>query len=196
MGTITEIDTLRTTATGTDGREACSFKWYAARTQMNCERKVEKRFQQFASETYVPTQEEVHQWSDRKKKVQRLVIPMVIFVKINSKEVARVHASRDSQFYGFISTDRAGRFPAEIPNKDIETLKFMLGVSENPVTFEQERMEAGDNVTIVRGALKGMKGNIQQLKDGNVYLIVDMGLLGLVKTIVDPSDCKKLLDEE
>ena len=73
METATELNALKSPANGTDDCEACSLCWYAARTRMNCERKVERRFQrdQLATETYLPIQEEIHQWSDRKKKVLR-----------------------------------------------------------------------------------------------------------------------------
>jgi len=37
METATELNTLESPANGTDDREARSFRWYAARTQMNCE---------------------------------------------------------------------------------------------------------------------------------------------------------------
>jgi transcription antitermination factor NusG len=193
METIPENNTVHSPVNGTDDREARSFHWYAARTQMNCERKVEKRFQQFASETYLPTQEEIHQWSDRKKKVQRMVIPMILFVKINKEEAQKVHARKDNQFYGFVSTDRSGRIPAEISNNDIQTLKYMLGASDKPIIFEQNQIDVGDEVEIVRGALKGVRGMLKCAHDGTAYLIVDMGLLGYIKTEIGINDCMKIV---
>lgn len=37
-------------------------------------------------EYYVPIQTEVHQWSDRKKRIDRVVLPMVIFVRFAQDE--------------------------------------------------------------------------------------------------------------
>jgi hypothetical protein len=64
-----------------------------------------------------------------------MVIPMILFVKINKEEAQKVHARKDTQFYGFVSTDRSGRIPAEISNNDIQTLKYMLGASDKPIIF-------------------------------------------------------------
>jgi hypothetical protein len=64
MKTIAEIDTLEPPVDGTDDREARSFRWYAARTQMNCERKAVNVIKDVISDSYIPVQEEIHQWSD------------------------------------------------------------------------------------------------------------------------------------
>jgi transcription antitermination factor NusG len=187
-----EIDTLDTPVIVTDEREARHFCWYAARTQMNCERKVENRFQQIASETYLPTQEEIHQWSDRKKKVRRLVIPMVLFVKINRNEVSRVHVNKDNQFYGFITTDRAGRIPAEIPDKDIEKLRFMLSQSDSSVEISDIPYAAGDPVRVVRGPLRGLEGKIVKVNDRKGALIVPLNCLGSAMVSIDLVNVERL----
>jgi transcription antitermination factor NusG len=159
---------------------------------MNCERKVENRFQQIASETYLPTQEEIHQWSDRKKKVRRLVIPMVLFVKINRNEVSRVHVNKDNQFYGFITTDRAGRIPAEIPDKDIEKLRFMLSQSDSSVEISDIPYAAGDPVRVVRGPLRGLEGKIVKVNDRKGALIVPLNCLGSAMVSIDLVNVERL----
>ncbi|MCS2958413.1 hypothetical protein NXX53_17930 [Bacteroides salyersiae] len=37
---------------------------------MNCEKKTATQLGKAGYETYIPTQQEIHQWSDRKKKSQ------------------------------------------------------------------------------------------------------------------------------
>ena len=189
METLTNRNAVESPAHVTDDREAHSLHWYAARTQMNCEHKVERRFQDTASEVYLPTQVEVHQWSDRKKKVLRKVIPMILFVKIKRTEALKLQFQRDSQFYGFITKEKAGHIPAEIPDDDIEMLRYMLKEAKYPVTNTCQDIKVGNTVQIARGALKGIEGVVQVLNNGTVYLIVDMGLLGFVQTEIDPSDC-------
>jgi hypothetical protein len=66
---------------GTNDREAYPKRWIAALVQVNCEKKTATRLGKVGYETYIPTQQEVHQWSDRKKKVDRLFMPMAVFVR-------------------------------------------------------------------------------------------------------------------
>jgi transcription antitermination factor NusG len=174
-----EINTMKSPANGTDDREARSFCWYAARTQMNCERKAEKEFKGIAIETYLPTQEEIHQWSDRKKKVQRMVIPMVLFVKMNSADANNVH--RTPYFYGFIGNNRHDTKPAPIPDKDIETLRFMLLHSDSPVSIETMPIKLGDKVRVIRGQLQGLEGNILSMTKSHSEIVINLNILGCAK---------------
>jgi transcription antitermination factor NusG len=120
---------------------------------------------------------------------------MILFVRVNSKDITKFLGRKDNQFYGFISIDRLGRIPAKIPDKDINTLKYMLGATDKSVIFEQQVIGVGDSVKIVRGVFKGLIGNIQTMKDGTVYLVVDMDKLGFVKAEINLSDCSKIEED-
>jgi transcription antitermination factor NusG len=176
METATEHNTLKSPANGTDDSEARFFRWYAARTQMNCERKAEKEFRNIAKETYLPIQEEIHQWSDRKKKVQRIVIPMILFVKMHCNDVKNIHHT--AHFYGFIGSDRRNTRPVPIPEKDIETLRFMLEKSATKVHIEPIPPKLGDRIKVVRGPLAGLEGNIYTCSEGHSYVAVTLDILG------------------
>jgi transcription antitermination factor NusG len=190
METAIELNTLESPANGTDDREARSFRWYAARTQMNCERKAEKEFRNIAKETYLPIQEEIHQWSDRKKKVQRLVIPMIIFVKMHCDDVKNINHA--AHVYGFIGSDRHNTQPASIPDKDIETLRYMLGQSTSPVSIEPLPIILGDKVLINRGNLKGLEGYVMAYSKGSAYICIKLDLLGCAKVSISLSDITKI----
>jgi transcription antitermination factor NusG len=186
-----EINTMKSPANGTDDREARSFCWYAARTQMNCERKAEKEFKGIAIETYLPTQEEIHIWSDRKKKIQRVVIPMILFVKMDSKDAMNIH--RTPHFYGFIGNDRHNTRLAPIPDKDIDILRFMLGQSDTKVSIEQMPIKLGDKVRVVRGCLQGLEGNVLHCSDVESYLYVRLDILDCgAKVKIRSADITKL----
>ena len=68
------------TVNGTDDREARSKRWVAALVQVRSEKAVGKKLESLGIENWVPTQMEIHQWSDRKKKIERVVIPMIVFI--------------------------------------------------------------------------------------------------------------------
>ena len=73
---------------GTSDREAHPKYWTAVLVQMRTEQKVSTKLNKLGITNYVPTQTEIHQWSDRKKKIERIVIPMVVFVYVD-KEIEK-----------------------------------------------------------------------------------------------------------
>ena len=135
----------------TTDREAHPKRWIAALVQMCMEKKVGERLTKLGIENYVPTQTEIRQWSDRKKKVERVVIPMVVFVHTDEKteRSLRMHS-----FIRKILTYPGQTAAAVIPNDQIDRLKFMLRQSDSPVEMMEQRLQVGDKVQIVRGALQ------------------------------------------
>lgn len=141
----------------TTDREAHPERWVAALVQMCTEKKVGNRLTKLGIENYVPTQTEIHQWSDRKKKIERVVIPMVVFVRANE---ATERTLRMQSFIRKILTYPGQVAAAVIPDDQIDRLKFMLKQADSPVEMMPENLRVGDRVRIVRGALKGLEGEL------------------------------------
>jgi len=55
--------------------------WYVAYTYPNAEKRVQQRVEESGKEAFLPTQEVVRQWSDRKKKLNMPLFPNYVFVK-------------------------------------------------------------------------------------------------------------------
>ena len=131
---------------GTNDREACPKRWIAVLVQVNCEKKTATRLGKVGYETYIPTQQEVHQWSDRKKKVDRLIMPMLVFVRATVREEEWL---RDQSYIHKLlalpgSDEDKKRFATPIPDNQIERLKFLLenagaalGMQELPALYLQ-----------------------------------------------------------
>lgn len=68
---------------GTNDRGAHPKRLIAALVQVNCEKRVAKRLEDLGVVNYVPTPKEVHNWSDRRKVIHRVVIPSIVFVRIS-----------------------------------------------------------------------------------------------------------------
>ena len=141
----------------TTDREAHPERWVAALVQMCTEKKVGDRLTKLGIENYVPTQTEIHQWSDRKKKIERVVIPMVVFVRADE---ATERTLRMQSFIRKILTYPGQTAAAVIPDEQIDRLKFMLKQTDSPVELMPENLRVGDRVRIVRGALKGLEGEL------------------------------------
>lgn len=172
----------------TTDREAHPKRWIAALVQMCMEKKVGERLTKLGVENYVPTQTEIRQWSDRKKKVERVVIPMVVFVRTDEKteRSLRMHS-----FIRKILTYPGQTAAAVIPNDQIDRLKFMLRQSDSPVEMMEQRLQVGDKVHIVRGALQGLEGELYKNVDKSMVAI-HIEALGYACVSVSVEDIEKI----
>lgn len=174
---------------GTDGREARSKFWIALYTRPNSEKKAADSIAKFAEEVYVPTQTVVRQWSDRKKKVDMVVIPMVIFAKVSSSDILNI--KKQPLIIRTLAMP-GSKDASPIPEKQINSLKFMLNASTEPVTFEPGVFRISDNVIVVRGNLKGLIGQIKRLPDNKVRLIIAIDFLGGASMEINLTDIEKV----
>ena len=148
---------------GTNDREAYPKRWIAVLVQVNCEKKTATRLGKVGYETYIPTQQEVHQWSDRKKKVDRLIMPMVVFVRATENEEEWL---RNQSFIHKLlalpgSDEDKKKFATPIPDNQIERLKFLLENAESEVTIVSN-FKVGDSVRVISGPLKGLEGVVSE----------------------------------
>ncbi len=176
---------------GTDEREARSGFWIAVYTRPKSEKKAASELAKNPNiETYAPTQTVIKQWSDRKKKVDVIVIPMIIFAKVSTEE--DILAIKKHPLVIRILTLPGQKTPAHIPSKQIEQLKFMLNESDEPVVFVQGNFKVLDVVKVVRGHLAGLEGVVQRTSDGQSFIIITIDLLGGAKASVNSSDLELL----
>lgn len=69
------------------GRSVAYHKrWLVALVRISHEKKTSERLSKMGIENFLPVQQEVHQWSDRRKVVERVLLPMMIFVHVDMYE--------------------------------------------------------------------------------------------------------------
>ena len=189
MGTCkTELNSCENSfVNGTNDREARPKYWIAVLVQMNTEQKSSTKLTKLGITNYVPTQSEIHQWSDRKKKIERIVIPMIVFVQVD-KETEKTLRTY-SFIYKFISYP-GQKEPAIIPDEQIEKLKFMLNNAETAVEISDSIFEVGEEVEIVRGPLKGFSGELCYFEKGKPKVGIYLELLGYACVSVNINDVK------
>ncbi len=164
---------------GTNDCEACPKRWIAVLVQANCEKKTATRLGKTGYETYIPTQQEVHQWSDRKKKVDRLILPMVVFVRATAAEERWL---RDQSFVHKLlalpgSDEDRKRLATPIPDNQIERLKFLLENAETEVTIVSS-LKVGDAVYVASGPLKGLEGVVSDADEKSSIVGIRIDGLG------------------
>lgn len=164
---------------GTNDREAHPKRWIAVLVQVNCEKRTATRLSKVGYETYIPTQQEVHQWSDRKKKVDRLIMPMVVFICATVREEEWL---RDQSYiYKLLalpgSDEDKKRFATPIPDYQIERLKFLLENAETEVSIVSN-FKVGNSVCVASGPLKGLEGVVSEADEKSSIVGVQIDGLG------------------
>lgn len=162
--------------------------WVAALVQMNTEKKVSLQLSKQGYHHYLPTQTEIRQWSDRKKKIDRIVIPTIVFVRVDKEGEKELR--KQAYIYRFISYP-GQKEAAVIPDEQIEQLKFMLGNADSPIEFSDSAYEVGEEIEIVRGPLKGLYGELCYTEKGRPMVGIYIKLLGYSYVSVDIKDVRR-----
>lgn len=162
--------------------------WVAALVQMNTEKKVSSQLDRLGYHNYVPIQTEIRQWSDRRKKIDRIVIPMIIFVLVNKDEENRLKTY--SFIYKLLSYP-GHKESAKIPNEQICQLQLMLDKAESDIEFSDKVYEVGDEIEIVKGPLKGLYGDLCYIEKDKPMIGVYVNLLGYSLVNVDIKDVQR-----
>lgn len=88
--------------------------WQVVKVKPGCEFQAESDFQSMNVETFVPFVNEIRQWSDRKKKLKKCLIPRHVFVKIDPDDERIVYSSKYVLSYLNVNGKRARVWPFEI----------------------------------------------------------------------------------
>lgn len=168
-------------------------KWYIAIVNNRSEKSTAEKLSNLGVENYLPTQEELHLWKNGKRaKVTRVVIPAIIFVKCTEKErreiVTLPYIFRFMTNKAATSVNSLNKPLATVSDDEISRLKFMLGASDSPVSFT-DRFVKGQKVEVLRGALKGLIGEVLQDADGHTSrLYINIDFLGSASVEINPTD--------
>ena len=161
------------------------FHWYAVYTAPRAEKKVSERFTQAEIEHYLPLQKVKHRWSDRVKEVLVPVVNGYIFVRIPVTGFLKVTA-----IYGAIAFVREGGRPVAIPDKQLDNLRIMVENADEPVEYSPKSFDRGETITIIKGPLEGMMGELIEIK-GKHQVVVRLERFGYASTTIPMSFIQK-----
>ncbi len=159
---------------GTGEGVAHSKRWYVAMVRMHHEKKVSERLEKMGIESFVPVQQEVHQWSDRRKVVECVLLPMMVFVHANGKERKDVLSLSTVSRYMVM---RGESSPAVIPDEQMARFRFMLDYSEEAISMNSAPLARGERVRVIKGPLAGLVGELVTV-DGRSKIAVRLDMLG------------------
>jgi len=163
-------------------------RWLAAYVKMHHEKKVRDRLTDMGIESFLPLQTEVRQWSDRKKKVERVLISMMIFVRVDNEELRRVQELPAVLRYMVL---RGEHGPTVIPDKQMERFRFMLDYSDSNVNFNTGDLQPGVQVRVIKGALEGLTGELISI-DGKSSIAIRIERLGCATVEISAGMVEKI----
>ena len=142
--------------------------WYALHTRARHERVVEHWLREQGMETYVPTIQEVHRWSDRKKRVEVPLFSCYVFLRCGLTPQDRDQVYRVDSVLGFVGSRGVG---VPIPQEQIEGIRTLL--QQDRPCRAYPFLKVGQRIRVRGGALEGMEG-IFLSENGDDSLVISV----------------------
>ena len=140
--------------------------WFALRLRSRHEKVAASQLQKQGIETYLPLVAQVHQWSDRKKRVEMPLFAGYAFVKFSPSTEDRLRILKTHGVVGFVGP-RWEQTP--IPELQIRSIQGVLAA--DVPTVEHPYLKAGQRVRVRGGALDGVEGILASL-NGDRSLVI------------------------
>ena len=158
----------------TKNEDPNALHWYVGFVRSCQERKVAGYLEKAGYEYYLPMQREVHNWSDRKKIVQCLVLPRMIFV--HTTEFLRRQSLELIPYLCGYMNSKGPYSPVVVRDSDMESFRRMVEYGGRKVGIVQS-LAPGDKVRVVAGPLKGIECELLKVH-GDRCLAVRLGPVG------------------
>jgi transcription antitermination factor NusG len=143
--------------------------WFALRVKPRHERSSAAALRLKGYEEFVPLYRSRRRWSDRVKELELPLFAGYVFCRFDSRFRLPILTTP-----GVWSILGGGREPVPVPDWEIETLKSVVG-SGLPVE-PWPYLEVGCRVSIEEGPLRGVEGNLLEVK-GRQRLVLSVDLL-------------------
>lgn len=166
--------------------------WFAAYVRSCQERKAAERLSANGFVTYVPIQKVRHQWSDRVKTIDKLLIPGLVFIRC-AEEARQSVFNIAYGICGFLQDKSCKERKAlVIPDKQMQDfMRVVMALNgEDDIEFVRYDIEPGDTVRVIRGPLTGFVCECVTVRNRH-KLVLRLGLVGSAVISIDASDVIK-----
>ena len=143
--------------------------WYAIQVRTEAEKLVSSLLGQKGHETFLPLRRESRRWSDRRVTVECAMFPGYLFCQMDPR--FRLPVLTTPGVFGIVGF---GKVPQPVSQTEIERIRMLAerGVEVQPWPY----LQAGQNVVIRYGPLRGLQGMVVKLKN-ECRLVVSVSLL-------------------
>lgn len=146
-------------------------RWYAVHTRARHEKVVAAQLSSRGIDTYLPLVEEIHRWSDRRKRVRVPLFAGYTFIRASDADENRAKITEIASVVRIVGTNPDG---TPIPDCEIENVRRLL--TRNVPCVNYPFLKAGQRVRVRGGALDGLEGTLLAMK-GAATLIVSIELI-------------------
>ncbi|MGA7218230.1 MAG: UpxY family transcription antiterminator [Candidatus Sulfotelmatobacter sp.] len=143
-------------------------QWYAVRTRSRHEKLVVKQLESQGIESFLPIVSQIHNWSDRRKRIESPLFSGYAFLRMILSSEDRVRVLRTQGVVSFVGVQGSG---TPIPDHQIEDIKMLIA-SHLPYE-ERPFLRVGQRVRVRGGALDGVQG-ILVAENGDRSLVISV----------------------
>ncbi len=147
--------------------------WYALHCKSRHERQVDYRLRAKGIQTYLAEYETVAQWGERRRKVQKNLLPGYVLVHAQMSARTHLEVLQTPSVVKIVGKPWPQLSP--IPEEQMASLRLMLG-SRLPVE-ETLYWNLGDRVEVLAGPLAGLRGYVATNDQRRKRVIVSIDLL-------------------
>jgi transcription antitermination factor NusG len=160
-------------------------QWYALYLRSRYEKKANLELEKKNVETFLPLIEELHVWSDRKKKVMEPLLRGYIFVKTDLRDKGTILMTE-----GVVRFVGINYMPSWIPESQIDWLRRIVGESMD--VQREKYLEVGEKVRIIAGPLIGVEGIVRRIH-GISRVVVSITAIEQSVSVQVPAELLKIL---
>ena len=164
--------------------------WFIAYTRSCQENNVAAALNAHGIRTYVPVRKVVRQWSDRKKAVDQILIPRVVFVCCTEKERRESCAFSPYLVKYLTEFPRAGK-PAKVPEAQMLDFMEMVSGSQGEVIVTDAPLQPGEMVRVKEGPFEGRVVEFVSF-EGSHFAAVRISVLGAALTHIDINSVERV----
>ena len=139
------------------------MNWYVLHTKPRCEKKVEEHLLSIGINAYCPTRSDFKLWTDRKKKIYKPVLPSMVLVYIDDKDINKVFEIPSVVRYMFWLGKRA-----IVRQSEIDILKKYLDGSYMFKNSKLSDIKVGDDFRLP--SFNNEKGIIRRISNNNIWI--------------------------
>tara|TARA_B100001057_G_scaffold473690_1_gene538468 strand:+ start:387 stop:848 length:462 start_codon:yes stop_codon:yes gene_type:complete len=139
------------------------MNWHVIHTKPRGEKKVEEQLLSLGINAYCPTRNEIRLWSDRKKRIQVPVLPSMVLVNIDEKDINRVFECPGVVRYMFWLGKRA-----VVRQSEIDILKKYLDGNYNLMSSNSLSVNVGDDFNLP--SFNNEKGIVSRISNNNIWI--------------------------
>jgi len=159
--------------------------WFVFYTYPKAEKSISTQLANAGYETYLPLQEEVRQWHDRKKKLQIPIFPNYIFIKTEIVKIYEV-----LKFPRIVRCIKFNNKPSQVRDDEIALIKNIEHNCTNVIV--SNKLEKGERVTIQGGPLNGLQGIIEESRDIR-HIIVNIDSISYsLRVLLSPNEIYRI----